>query len=673
MICTVDIDTGGTFTDGVYNLDGRIETVKVPTTPHDLTECFFENLKEAAHIYGMPLEKFLQHTSVVRYSNTIGTNTIIQGNGPRLGLIVNKGYEETLYGSVPVWDQSDHPLTRFIQKEMVIGIKGKVDDQGQIEEPVDPEEILEKIQQLIDAGARAIVISLDHSWLNPRLEREVKQIVKQEFPNFYLGTPSLFLSTDICDYPDAELRTNTTLINAYIHREMARSLYKAEEKIRQSHYQHPLLIVHSNGGAARVAKTRAINTYNSGPVAGISGAQKIGRLLGYQNIITADMGGTSLDIGMIINGTMNLEPEPVIEKVRTNHPMVKIDAIGAGGGSIASVEGERIQVGPESAGASPGPVCFDRGGRKPTVTDANLILGYLDPDYFLGGKMKLNLLKAERAISRHIANPLGISVVEAAWRIKQNVDAFIAENILQLLNNQGGINAKETVLFPYGGGGATHCAGFSKGLPIDAIVISPYSSVFSAYGSSTVDVMHKYMHNRPIELNRKESEQEFTEALNQLIGKAVRDMRGEGFKEEDIQFFVDIIIDQEGTRNNIRMKMTSGNNFDITSLFTDLEAVEKIESILLNAVAEVPHHQLETLPESTEDVSSSLKGYRKSYWGPEHGWIDTPVYLREKLPVGKTLNGPALVDARDTTYVLPAGYSLRLDSYGNAVIKEVQS
>ncbi len=676
MPFTIDIDTGGTFTDGVYNYDGQIKTVKVSTTPHDLTVCFIENMEEAARQFGITLEELLSSTSVIRYANTIGTNTIIQKNGPRLGLIVSQGNEDRLYGQSPIWEQANHPLKTFITREMVASIQGEVGLNGEVLSNVNKEEVLEKVQHLIDLGARAIVISLQGSYHNAELEQQVKRIVKEEFPNYYLGTPSLFLASEISDYPGEDLRTNTTLINAYIHREMARSLYKAEEKIRNARYRHPLLIVHSNGGASRVAKTRAINTYHSGPASGLAGAQSVGRMMGFENIITADMGGTSLDIGLIIDDVMQYQKTPEIEGVAINQPMIRIDAIGAGGGSIARIDSsmgeKRLMVGPESAGSSPGPVCFNKGGRKVTVTDADLILGYLDPNYFLAGKIQLNYEKAAKTMERQIAKPLGISVEEAAWMIKQKVDGFISESIRQLLTNHGAVQPKNTVLFAYGGNGATHCVGFSQELPIEAIVVSPFSSVFSAYGTSTLDVVHKYIHSKSISLSEKQAAQtSIREVLQELKEKAERDMRGEGFTADQIKYELEFSIETENGNEQVIDLYQHPDRLDsiLEEVWSKKEG-NRIKMILMNVVAKVPHHQLEKHERTNVDVDSARKGERQAYFGPERGFISTPVYDRQKLRAGHQLHGPVLVDSTDTTTVVPPGYQLTVDTYLNIVIRE---
>ena len=383
---TIDIDTGGTFTDGFFVKGNEVRTVKVSTTPHDLTICLLACLKDGALQFGVDLHRMLIETDIIRYSNTIGTNTIIQKNGAKLGLLVTSGYEDTLYQKTRVSFEEDETGT-FIAREMISGLEEAINERGQVTKPVRPDEVTEKVQFLIDHGARAIVVSLKNSWINPVHEKEVKKIIKKEYPNFYLGTATVFLSSEVIDRPNDTLRTNSALVNAYIHSMLVRYLYKAEEDLRKNLFAKPLMIVHSNGGVARVAKTKAIHTYNSGPVAGLMGAAFLGKLYGYPNLITTDMGGTSFDIGIILNGQYSFNMTPRVGGIPVNLPMIEIGTLGIGGGSIAHIDPKtkELRVGPESAGALPGPAAFDLGGREATVTDANILLGFIDPDFFLGG------------------------------------------------------------------------------------------------------------------------------------------------------------------------------------------------------------------------------------------------------------------------------------------------
>jgi N-methylhydantoinase A len=378
---TIDIDTGGTFTDGFFVRDERVELVKVPTTPHDLTVCFMECIKSGADRFEVPVEDLLYETDIIRFSNTIGTNTIIQRDGSRLGLLVSAGNESL----VPT--RSEEGKLPLVLPDMVVGIQEEVSPTGEIQKEPEQAAIMSAAQSLIDRGARCLVVCLRNSDLNPKNERLIRSIIKKEYPRDFLGSVPVFLSSDISRRPGEAERVNAAVLNAYIHSKLVSLLYKAGEKLRQRLYRKNLFIVHNNNTISRVAKTRAINTYNSGPAAGLMGARLIGQLYGVKNLLSADMGGTSFDLGYVRRGEPSYNLRPDVEGFPVNVPMAEIRAIGAGGGSIASVKDGVLRVGPRSAGALPGPVCFGLGGTEPTVTDADLVLGILDPEYFLGGRM----------------------------------------------------------------------------------------------------------------------------------------------------------------------------------------------------------------------------------------------------------------------------------------------
>ena len=297
---------------------------------------------------------------------------------------------------------------------MVELVEEKTSPAGEVLQAPDEKAIMEAAQRLIDRGARCLVVALSCSDANPQNERAIRKIIKKEYPRDFLGSVPVFLSSDISSRQGEEERINAAVLNAYIHGKLVSMLYKAGEELRRRMYGKNLFIVHNNHAVARVAKTRAINTYNSGPAAGLMGARVTGLAYGADAVISADMGGTSFDLGFVRQGQVSYTLKPDVEGFRVNVPMVEIKAVGAGGGSIASVADGTLRVGPRSAGALPGPVCFDLGGTEPTVTDADLILGVFDPEYFLGGAMKLNLEKARNTMAEKVATPLGLSVEAAA-------------------------------------------------------------------------------------------------------------------------------------------------------------------------------------------------------------------------------------------------------------------
>jgi N-methylhydantoinase A/acetophenone carboxylase len=671
MSFSINIDTGGTFTDGFFAGGAEPQTVKVLTTPHDLTVCLADCIKEGAARFGLPVEELLKKTGIIRYSTTIGTNTIIQRNGSKLGLVVTAGFEDNIYGGAG--EGADDPLYHFIAPDMITGATGQIGPTGQEVEPLSKQAVLNNVQKLIDQGARAIVVSLYRSYLNPAHEQQIKTIIKEEFPRFYLGSPNVFLASEVSDRPGERLRTSTAVLNAYIHRSMARYLYKAEEDLRQRFFSRPLLVVHNSGGVARVAKTRALSTYNSGPVAGLVGANRLRQMYGLQNIISTDMGGTSLDLGLIRDGSFNLELQPVVAGLPINHAMIEIKAIGAGGGSIArAVEGQ-VEVGPASAGSLPGPACFDLGGDKPTVTDADLILGFIDPGYFLGGRIKLNRERAVEAVSEHIAVPLDVSVEEAAAMIKQKVDGNIADYLTELIKNCGADWRPEAVL-AYGGAGPTHCCGYTARLPVRKIITSPYSPVFSAFGLCNMDVVHKYSISREIAISSGCEEK--IEAVNTFLEKfkaaAYRDMRGEGFGPGEINFHLEVFGRSSSNMEEERVLLGDADRLSAKELELLGRKIALLSSVALNAVVTIPHQQIPKYKTANNDPARANTSERQVFWPKERRFCTTGIYRREKLQPGSVIAGPAVIESVDTTCVVPAAYRYTVDEYLNGIIEGVE-
>ncbi|WP_321393743.1 hydantoinase/oxoprolinase family protein [Emcibacter sp.] len=674
---TIDIDTGGTFTDGFLVRDGDAKTVKVPTTPHDLTICFLECISAGADAYGVSTEDLLHETDIIRFSNTIGTNSIIQRDGAKIGLIVTGGMEAL----APTADgDGKSPL---VDPDMVLCLDEETDSGGNVTKAPEEDQILAAAQTLIDRGARGLVVSFANSERNPANEQLVRKVIKREYPRDYLGSVSVFLSSDISTRTGKAERLNSAVLNAYIHSKLARLLYKAGEDLRQRGYRKTLFIGHNNASVARVAKTRAINTYNSGPAAGLLGAREIGALYGIGNLISTDMGGTSFDIGYVKDGQASYALEPDVEGFPCNLPMMSILALGTGGGSIAHIRDGELKVGPQSAGALPGPACFNLGGSKPTVTDANLILGVLDPDFFLGGSMKLDMGKARDVVARDVAEPLGISVEEAAWRIKQTVDREMGSTISKVAKNfdQG----VEPVVVAYGGAGGLHACDIGAASSVKKIIMTPFSAVSSAYSSSLMDAGHLYYRRAGVRLARNQASETLEQAVASMWAEAVKDMRGEGFQEEELGSELQLFVRSAGSDREAMITVETDFHKDVSefdravsqavralqdmgeTVTSDLE----LTTLALMVQARVPHYHLPELAEGNADISSAVKARRKLYSGRAGDYVDCPIYERDKLGRDVVIAGPGLVESSKTTILVPEGWKMTVDKYNNAILEEV--
>lgn len=668
MAYIIDIDTGGTFTDGFIANGRDVRTVKVPTTPHDLTVCFLECIKAAAKAYELAVEDLLYQTEIIRFSNTIGTNTIIQRDGAKIGLLLSEGLS-SLAPSAAAEDKAS-----LVDVDMVREVVEQVDESGRVVCAPDPEQVLRAAQDLIDAGARVLVVALANSEQNSANEKAIREIIKREYPRHYLGSISVFLSSDISSRSGQQERINTAVLNAYIHPKLARLLYKAGEELRQLDYANNLFIGHNNGSVARVAKTRAINTYNSGPAAGLLGAREIGQLYGLDHLVSTDMGGTSFDIGYVSNGSAGYALEPNVEGFACNLPMMSILALGTGGGSIAHIDDGELKVGPKSAGALPGPACFNLGGSQATVTDANLVLGVLDPDYFLGGEMVLDVERARSAISSHVAEPLGVSIEEAALLIKQCVDKDMGQAI-HSVGKKLDSNEAPTVV-AYGGAGGLHACDIAKAAGVKKIIMTPFSAVSSAYSSSLLDPGHLYYQRIDIDLDDAGLRSAITTELEGLRTEAQRDMRGEGFGaeelREELQFFI--------SAGDAEVLISAGVNYDLASVRENAQKALQLQGVSSTSLsvttlgfmvrAHAPHYKLVAEACNDSDGSAAIKRENKLYSANAKDFIDCPVYARELLARGARIVGPALVESANTTLLVAEGWMLLLDKYDNAIFEE---
>ncbi|MFV1998531.1 MAG: hydantoinase/oxoprolinase family protein [Acidiferrobacterales bacterium] len=674
MAYTIDIDTGGTFTDGFFVCDGEIKTVKVATTPHDLTICFLECIKAGAEAFAVTAQDLLYNTDIVRFSNTIGTNTIIQRDGSKVGLIVTRGTEDIFSAKA---DDGDSPL---IHANMVMGIDEAITTGGIVEQVPDAGPVLTTAQKLIDQGARCLVVALANAEINPANEGAVRRIIKAEYPRDYLGSVPVFLASDISTRSGLQQRMNTAVLNAYIHAKLARLLYKASEDLRQHEYRGTLFIDHNNGAVARVAKTRAVNTYNSGPAAGLLGACEVGKTYGLNNIISTDMGGTSFDVAYVCDGKPSYSLQPDIEGFSCNLPMLSIRALGMGGGSIAAVDGGGVKVGPLSAGALPGPAAFDLGGSQPTVTDANLILGVLDPGFFLGGRMPLHLDRASTVIEEVIAGPLGLSVEQAAWLIKQQVDKDLGMAVSEAASHLG--NGNDAVIVAYGGAGGLHACDMATAAGIRKIIMTPFSAVFSAYSSSLMDVGHIYYRRIDSPFNHSFDPEKLASAIAEMRREAGRDMRGEGFRENELDYSLQLFIKDAGGKREIRLD-TQIDFYQQSGLLEDL--IERADaeldtnghdsSCVLSSVAclvtaGISGHPVTELEKAQSHPDDAIKTRRRLFTGEDS--IEVPVYDRNRLAYGHELAGPALLESDQATLLLSRNWKMTIDQFNNALLTEKQ-
>lgn len=706
---TINIDIGGTFTDFFAENGEGARITKTPSTHYDLSVGFMKGIKDLSRMFGMSQGAFLSQTDMVRYCTTVGTNALIERTGPKLGLITTAGFEDAIFlGRARSWAdggsaQANKDLSRIqkpdplISRDMVVGIRERIDSFGQIISPLQQEEVLEKLQTLVDRGAMGFVVCLLWSFVNPVHEQQVKEIIAEEYPEDYLGSMPVTLSSNVSPKSGEYTRFITTIVNAYIHGVMAEELNKLGNELRDGGYQKPLVLVHNTGGIKKVSRTKAVLTHNAGPVAGLHGALTLGGLYGWKDIIFTDMGGTSFDIGVITDGRLQTyDFIPVIDRWRTNIPAIEVKSIGAGGGSIAWVNalmGNALEVGPHSAGSMPGPACYDQGGADPTVTDADLVLGYLNPENYLGGKMLLDVDLSTEAIREKVALPLGIDVVEAAIRIRRLVDARMGQEVFNEVALKGH-DPRDFVLFACGGAGATHACGFAPYLQVKKVIVSPYSPVFGAFGASTVKIQQVWEKSRTMKIFQWSTQSyyadidAFNNLVNDLKDQAVRDLKLEGFSEDRIHFRLELEM-RYGMQYNLtkvespHLNIESPQDFKaicdrFTEQYSAIYSPEatfprggiNVECFFLTAfVDSLPYQAVSRDTGSqTPAESASLSG-RDAYWSKAGGFTRTPVFDFDALLPGNVIEGPALIEAKDTTYVLEPEWRFTMDGFGNGILE----
>jgi len=695
----IGIDTGGTFTDSVVlNVEsGETVIAKAPTTPDDFAVGVMNAIQESARLMNIPLRNLLEQCLMLKHGTTVGTNAIITRKGAKVGFITTKGFEDTtLIGRAiqRVDGLSDEEVKKMllikkpdplVPKSRLKGVYERIDFRGNIIVPLNIEHAKEQIRALVeDENVEAIGVSLLFSWVNPVHEQRIKELINQMYPRHKLF---LTFSHELVPLRREYGRANVVILNCYIGKVMERYLSNLDKKLRHEGSNGRLLVMQASGGLLSWEKVPPVRTISSGPAGGVIASQYIASQLGHPNVISTDMGGTSFDVSLIREGRWSYEREPIISRWRVMLPMMKVDSIGAGGGTIARVDPVqgRLSVGPESAGAVPGPVCYDAGGTEPTVCDADLILGFLNPDYFLGGRMKLNKTKAEKAIKGKIANTLKMDVAEAAAGIFTITNSHMAD-LIRIFTMRSGLAPEEFVLYAFGGTGSMHAAFFAGELGIKKVYCFPTSAVFSAFGIAGADMIRTISLSLGYRMPAKPDIlysriKEFEDALSQ-------DMEEEGFRRQDLEMrhTFNMRWARQVLYHSVPLPVKEYKNDEDVAWLTEQWAQDfekiygrgvaytragiELVSMDIDAVGKVVKPVLNRYPGDGSDVSSALKGFRKVFF-PEitKDYIQTPIYEYEKLKPDNVVKGPAIVESRTTTIVIPPEKSARLDTFLNMVLE----
>lgn len=709
------IDTGGTFSDAVIvKPDGTFVNGKAPTTPQNLEECFFNCIEAAARNAGKTLQEILSKTKILGYGTTAGTNAILTRSGaPKLGLIITKGFEDTtmIGRGLGRW-AGIHPLESIhvpttdrpeplIPRKLIKGVTERIDSAGEEIIPFYEHEAEQAVKELLAEGVDGICVVFLWSFLNDSHEQNVKEIIQELAPDLPVS-----LSCETSPLIREFSRANSTIVNLYIGTAVKHLLETIKVRLSTFGYKKPFLIMQAAGGLSRSEVIRPVTTLHSGPVGGLVGVRYFKDIYKLDNVIGSDVGGTSFDVSILSKEGAAYIREPVVARFVISNPMMEIISIGAGGGTIAYIDEltGMLRVGPHSAGAFPGPVCYQRGGSEPTVTDADVVMGRIDPGYFLGGTMKLDKAEALKAIKEKIADPLKMSIEEAAQDICTIIDKTMADILASTLRQRGLDPAKFSV-FAFGGAGPSHCGGYTHGIGFKKVIVCPFAATFSAYGASTADVYHRY-ENSPLivlpdlpfdvttgrftvtEISEKHISnlERHNRICETLIAQAYADMEEEGFKrnEVNISFILEmryggqlhdvvtrpqeIIIKNVGDLNHVLQTFEE----EYIRLYSEgamyAGGGAEIYNIVVEVSASVPKPIPIKHPLKGKDPSQAYKGSREVWF--DNGYLNAGVYEMSRLDHGNHVEGPAIIEGGDTTFVIPPDRNVMVDEYLNMVMTQ---
>lgn len=700
MSLRIGIDVGGTFTDVVVVADEHVFRGKADTTGYDLKVGLFNAARRALSQAGLELEEGLRSANSIVYSTTVGTNALIERKGTKLGLITTRGFEHTvMVGRSRNWADGLPPEVKYdrgrakrpvplIPNDRIVGIQERIDSLGNVIIPLNEADVREKVQRLIDQGVRGFVVVLLNSFVNAAHERMVHKLITTQYPECYLGHMPVYLSCDISPKSGEYRRSMTVILDAYLREITADHLVRLTDELRDIGYRRPVFVAKNTGGLSSLSRAQAIHLFGSSPSATVVGAEHLAGQVGAGNLIIGDMGGTSFDVGLVVAGRERVyDYDPIIDRARVQIPFVAHWSIGAGGGSIASVNDGQLKVGPRSAGSNPGPACYGRGGTEATVTDADVLLGYIDPAKFLGGNLSLDAARAERAIRETVAEPLGIAPLEAAWRIKKLIDGTMGQEMYRICALMSGEDPRAFSALALGGAGAVHATGFADFCDCRRVATLPLSSTFGAFSTLTYDILQTYEKSVYLTAYKPDLPDPYPpqtiDAINATIAELAtfgeRDMLEEGFSPNEVVLEAEAHMSYGRQRQFLPIKLPAlelapSDLQRISDLFNEEygrrygsgaaypEAGIEIVMLRLNAVAPTDRYHFRSVSRNGSPQPAAT-GTRAAFFGPQHGTVETRAYDRTAMLPGFEAAGPLFCDDVDTVIVVPPDWRFRIDDW----------
>ena len=687
----VGVDIGGTFTDIVFlGSDGRVLARKVASTPDDYSRAVLDGIADGLEDLGVAAGS----VSEVSHGFTVATNAIIEQKGAHTALITTEGFRDILEfrrNRTPrLYDLYYEKSPTLIKRQYRLEVGERLNFRGEVLRPLDVDDVDRAVQSVLDSGVESVAVCLLHSYANPDHEQYIAQVLRQRAPDVILT-----LSSDLLPEMKEYERTSTTVINSYVRPVVERYLTLLTGGLTDMGVTVPLTVMQSNGGLATsdIAKERPVYCIESGPAAGVVGAYHLGRRLGMSNLMTLDMGGTTAKASIIENGEMLQAPEyEVGGEISVGHrllrgsghilrvPAIDLAEVGAGGGSIATVDRSgSLRVGPQSSGAFPGPACYRLGGPDATVTDADVLLGYLNPHHLLAGDFEIDAELARQAVANNVARPLGLSEVEAAHGIHTLVNSNMGR-ALRAVSSERGRDPRRFDLVCFGGGGPVHAAGLAEMLDILRVVVPPFPGVFSSFGLLVADVEHHF-----VQTYFKTFDEIDVEALSELLEglwqEGRRQLRLEGFDDQHHELITQVDMKYEGQVSDLTVPFPPGpvNRASLTSVAQDFDLEHEqsfgystdagYQLVNVRVIARGLSEQ-SRMPERFDLAAGSggAQTSRNVYFGPNRGWADTPVVSRGSL-AGQSVNGPLIIEEYDSTTVVPPGWTAAVDEASNIILE----
>ena len=685
MQYTLGVDIGGTFTDfSLIDAEGKITLWKEASTPKDSKQAIIKGLNAMSENEKLPLSDFLSRLDLFVHGQTIATNTVIQRNGPKTAILCTKGFRDVIHfrdGFKPHrYNIQLQPPKDFVPRYLRIPVGERVNYKGEILKALDEKSVFDAINILKKEKVEAVAVSFLWSVVNASHERRVKEILRAELPDI-----PVVASSDALPIIREWERTTCAVLSAYVLPGISKYMIELEDWLHSNGFKHPLLVMQLNGGTSTVSKLleKSINASASGPAAAPMAGLFASKRVDVDNVITVDMGGTSFDVSLVTKGAPSLTRDLKIHENPVGVAAVDVHSIGAGGGSIAWIDpGGALMVGPHSAGAEPGPAAYNQGGTKPTCTDANIVLGYINPDFFLGGRRTVDTSLSEKAIKQHIADPLGLTVPEAAHGIFRIINNNMVDAI-RVVSVERGIDPRHYSLVSGGGAGNIHAGMLGSTLGMKQVLIPRYSGVFCSFGMIVSDVRHDHL--KAFTANTEKFDlAAVNEVIAELEKKAIDEMVEEGYPEGEVilkrfadakypaqihELTVDVPSDKVLDEADIKILENSFHDLH-EQMFTYSVRESSVDIFHWRVVAyrsvKEPNSQIMDL--SSDAIEVARKGKRDVYFGDINDYRSTQIYDGSKIRHGMVIKGPAVVEETTTTIVIFPGQNLTVNRFGDFVL-----